>query len=122
MILRVLKRIYLFSFIGFVLAGLLGIVTLFWGAEEFGYLEAKYDIWRGRYEIHGYGLFLGVPPEFKILNAYGIKYRHVSGCVVNDFIMDSVGEYNSVMSRAIKKDLGVDIDQRWTKKIKLEQS
>jgi hypothetical protein len=122
MILRVLRRIGLFAFIGVTLAGLLGIAILFWGGEKVGYLEAKYDLWCGRYEIHGYGLILGEPANAAILNAHGIKYRHVAGCVVNDFIIDSVAEYNSVMSKAIKEDLGVDVDKGWSKKMKRVKS
>ncbi|HOP47989.1 MAG TPA: hypothetical protein PK874_10025 [Desulfobacteraceae bacterium] len=100
------------------------ILTLvfFFGAKRVGVLQAKYDLWRGQYEIHGYGLILGVPPEVEILNAHGIEYRHVAGCVVNDFIIDSVAEYNSVMSKAIKEDLGVDVDKGWVKKMKRVKS
>jgi hypothetical protein len=91
------------------------IITLifFFGAKHVGVLEAKYDLWRGRYELHGYGLIYGVPSNVEILNVHGIKYRHVAGCVVNDFIIDSVANYNLVMKTAIKKDLDYDIDNSW---------
>ena len=98
--------------ISIVLSLILTLIFLF-GAKQVGVLEAKYDLWRGRYEIHGYGLIIGVPSEVEILNAHGIKYRHVAGCVVNDFIIDSVANYNLVMKAAIKKDLDYDIDKSW---------
>lgn len=91
------------------------ILTLifFFGAKQVGVLEAKYDLYRGRYEVHGYGLLWGPPPQIEILKPYGIKYRHVAGCAINYFIMDSVASYNSVMKVAIKKDLGFDVDKLW---------
>ena len=95
-----------------MLSVILTLIFLF-GAKRVGVLEAKYDLWRGRHEIHGYGLIWGVPWKVAILNAYGIKYRHVAGCVVNDFIIDSVANYNLLMKAAIKKDLGYDIDKSW---------
>ena len=33
--------------------------------------------------------------------------------MVNDFILDSVASYNSVMKVAIKDDLGFDVDKLW---------
>lgn len=52
-----------------------------------------------------------------ILYLYGIDYRHVAGCVVNDFIIDKVAIYNETMKIAIKRDLGVDVDKLlgWSK-------
>jgi len=102
---------YLF-WISIVLSVILTLI-FFFGARQVGVLEAKYDLWRGRYEIHGYGLLWGVPPQIEILKPYGIKYRHVAGCAVNYFIMDSVASYNSVMKVEIKDDLGFDVDKLW---------
>jgi len=89
------------------------VLIFFFGATHVGVLEAKYDLWRGRYEIHGYGLLWGEPPQIEILKPYGIKYRHVAGCAVNDFILDSVASYNAVMKVAIKQDLEFDVDKLW---------
>ena len=86
-------------------------IIFFFGAKPAGILEAKIDLWRGRYEIHGYGLIFHAPYEFDALNHYGIEYRHVAGCVVNDFIIESVAAYNATMKNAIKKDLNVDVDR-----------
>jgi len=98
--------------IGIILSVIL-VLIFFFGGKQVGVLEAKYDLWRGRYEIHGYGLIIGVPSEVEILIAHGIKYRHVAGCVVNDFSIVSVGNYNLMMKAAIKKDLDYDIDESW---------
>ena len=90
--------------------GMVSVLVFFFGARHLGRLEAGYDLWRGRYEIHGYGLYMGEPYEIEILKPYGVEYRHVAGCLVNGFIMDSVATYNLTMLKAIKEDLGIDID------------
>ena len=82
----------------------------FFGSRQIGRLEAEYDLWRGRYEIHGFGLFMGVPSEIEDLKPYGIEYRHVAGCVVNDLIIMRVDEYNSTMIKAIKQNLNIEVD------------
>lgn len=106
------KVFFYLYLIGAVLSVIL-VLVFFFGGKHVGILEAKYDLLRGRYEIHGYGLFLGMPPEAETLNAHGIKYRHVAGCVINDFIIDSVAYYNLVMKSAIKDDLNYDVDKSW---------
>lgn len=106
---------YLF-WISIVLSLIFTLIFLF-GAKPIGVLQARYDLWRGRYEIQGYGLLFGEPPWIHILYLYGIDYRHVAGCMVNDFIIDKVSVYNETMKIAIKRDLGVDVDKLlgWSK-------
>jgi len=113
MLLKLIGKTLRFLFWIAIILSVIFTLIFFFGAKQVGVLEAKYDLWRGRYEIHGYGLIIGVPSEVEILNAYGIEYRHVAGCVVNDFIIDSVANYNMVMKAAIKKDLNYDIDKSW---------
>jgi len=93
-----------------MILSILSVVLFFFGARQFGLLEAKYDLLRGRYEIHGYGLIWGEPPEIAALRPYGIEYRHVAGCLINDFIIESVTAYNATMLQAINTDFGIDID------------
>ena len=113
MLLRILKLIFRCSiWMGIAFSVLLPLI-FFFGAKKVGILEARYDLLRGRYEIHGYGLIMAEPLHAPILKANGVQYRHVAGCVINDFIIDSVASYNSVMKVAIKKDLGFDVDQLW---------
>ena len=100
---------YLF-WLSIVLSVILTLI-FFFGAKPFGMLEARYDLWRGRYQIQGYGLFLGEPAWVHTLYLYGIEYRHVAGCVVNDFIIDKVALYNKTMETAIKRDLSVDVSK-----------
>ena len=113
MVIRSIIKVFRYLFWISIIFSVIFILIFFFGAKQVGVLEAKYDLWRERYEIHGYGLIIGVPSEVDILNAYGIEYRHVAGCVVNDFIIDSVANYNLVMKAAIKKDMEYDIDNRW---------
>ena len=110
---RLIGKAFRYLFWISIILSVVYVLIFFFGAEQVGVLEAKYDLWRGRYEIHGYGLLFGEPPQTKNLKPYGIKYRHVAGCMVNDFILDSVASYNSVMKVAIKHDLGFDVDKLW---------
>ena len=87
---------------------ILFVPVYIFGAEHIGTLAAKYDLLLGRYEIHGYGLILG-DPEYYILDIYGIKYRHVMGCMVTDFDIDRINSYNKTMQKAIGTDLGIDV-------------
>jgi hypothetical protein len=83
----------------------------FFCAKQVGMLEAKYDIWRGHYEIRGYGLHYSfASPYVEDLNSYGIEYRPVAGCVVDDFIIDSVASYNATMKETIMRNLGINLD------------
>jgi hypothetical protein len=111
--LKLIKKILRYLFWISLILSVIFVLIFFFGAKQVGVLEAKYDLYRGRYEIHGYGLLLGEPPQIEILKPYGIKYRHVAGCAVNYFIIDSVASYNSVMKVAIKKELGFDVDKLW---------
>lgn len=105
-----LKKTFIWFFWIMFGISLLLILVFFFGAKPVGKMEAEYDLWRGRYEIHGYGYPMFDPPELERLKPYGVKYRHVAGCVVNGFIMDSVATYNQTMISAIKERFGVDVD------------
>jgi len=113
MVLRSIIKAFRYLFWISIIFSVIFMLIFFFGGKQVGVLEAKYDLWRGRYEIHGYGLIYGVPLNVEILNAHGIEYKHVAGCVVNDYIIVSVANYNLVMKAAIKKDLDYDIDKRW---------
>jgi len=104
---RKLLRWLLFS--ACVLSILLALIYLF-GGRYVGALHARFDIWQGNYEIHGYGLRLGISYKVKMLADHGIVYRQVAGCMVNIFIMKSTAAYNAVMKRAIKQNIGLDVD------------
>lgn len=111
MVFRLIGKVLRYLFWISIILSVILLPVYFFGGKQIGILEAKYDLWRGRYEIHGYGLILWEPPEIQILKGYGIEYRHVAGCVVDGFIIDSVAAYNSTMKRAIKEDKGVDVDK-----------
>ena len=106
----IIKRYAIYTFWICFLLNTVFVLVFFFGARHVGRLEAGYDLWRGRYEIHGYGLYMGAPYEIEILKPFGVEYRHVSGCLVNGFIMDSVAAYNITMLKAIKEDLSIEIE------------
>ncbi len=67
-------------------------------------LEAKFDLWRGHYEIRVYGLI--ILPEGLLtqsIKEYGIEYKRVAGCVVNHFLVGYVQGYNAVMKEEIAR-------------------
>jgi hypothetical protein len=104
-------RFFLFTFL--TLSSLC-VVLYFFCARQVGRLEAEYDYRRGHYEIHGYGRVNGDSPEVEGLRQYGIRYRQVAGCVVDDFIVMRVAGYNTTMIKAIKQDLNIAIDWQVT--------
>ena len=80
--------------------------------KQVGWLTAYYDLMKGHYEIRTYGLHFPIVFEKQSmsLNKYGIAYRKVAGCVVNDFIIKFVDGYNSLMKDAIKNEMDIDVD------------
>lgn len=111
MISRRLKKIGRFILWTFFFVNILFVIIFFYGAQQVGYLSAKYDLWKGRYKIKTYGYPGYLPTGAKTLKRYGIDCVPVAGCVVNDFIIKEVAAYNLVMKKAIKGDLGVDVDK-----------
>jgi hypothetical protein len=78
--------------------------------EYIGMAEAKYDLWRGHYEIRVYGFpgfFEGL--HAPMLKRYGISYKRVAGCFINHFVVKYANGYNSIMKKAIDKDIGLKI-------------
>ena len=108
--LKIIKKILIYAYWTCLVLSILFVAVYFFGARQVGVLEAKFDLWRGRYEIHGYGLLWFIPPEIEALKPYGIEYRHVAGCVINDFIIESVAAYNVTMLHAINRDFDIEIE------------
>lgn len=113
MIPRRFKKIGRVIFYAFFFVNILFLIIFVYGAQQVGYLNAQYDLWKGRYAIKTYGLHYPqiFATEAKTLKGYGIDYVLVAGCVVNDFIIENVAAYNFVMKKAIKRDLGVNVDK-----------
>ncbi len=109
MIPKNLKKIGRFVFWSFFVFFLLFVIIYYCGAKEAGHLEAKYDLWKGRYEIRTYGLQGTFALDASILKANGIDYVQFAGCMVNNFIIRYVAGYNFVMAKAIKRDLEIDV-------------
>lgn len=98
---------------GFVVLNVLILIVFFEGGRQVGCLNAYYDLMQDHYEIRTYGLHFAVvfEEQANTLKNYGILYRKVAGCVINNLIIESVDGYNSVMKAAIKKDIGIDVDK-----------
>jgi hypothetical protein len=110
MIFRIIKKVLKYLFwIGIIFSVIFPLIYFF-GGKYIGALEAKYDIWQGHYEIRYAGLQFGEVTQAKVLNAYGIAYRRVAGCMVNNFIIENVNGYNAIMEGAIKQNLGICVD------------
>ena len=106
MIFRIIKKVLKSLFwIGIIFSVIFPLIYLI-GGKYIGILEARYDIWQGHYEIRYAGLQFGEVTQAKILSTYGIAYRRAAGCMINDFIIDSVGGYNAIMEEAIKAKSG----------------
>ena len=105
---RLIRHAFVFAF----LLNSILVLTFVFGAGQIGFLQAKYDIYRGRYKVKGYGLmpFFGCGGDYWLLRAYGIECQAVAGCVVNDFIIDYVRNYNAVMRPVIREKFDIDID------------
>ena len=110
MIYKIIMKVLNISFWSCFVLSILFVLLYLFCAKQVGILEAKYDIWRKSFEIRSYGLNSYVSPYVIDINGVEIEYNTVAGCVVDDFIIDSVGAYNSVMEKAIKDKLGVDLD------------
>ena len=110
MIFRIIKKVLKYLLWTITILSFIFIPIYLFGGKYIGILEAKYDLWKGHYEIRYAGLQFAEVTKAKILNACGIAYRRVAGCMINDFIIDSVGGYNTAMEEAIKENLGICVD------------
>ena len=110
MIFRIIKKVLKSLFwIGIIFSVIFPLIYFF-GGKYIGVLEAKYDIRQGHYEIRYAGLQFNEVTQAKVLNAFGIAYRRAAGCMINDFIKNSVAGYNAIMEEAIKQNLGICVD------------
>lgn len=86
------------------------VVFSFFGSEV-GYLEASYDLWRDHYEIRTYSHRKSHEASYRgLLKPYGIMYRRVSISAFNPFTTNHLMAYNRTMKKAIRSDLGLDVE------------
>lgn len=108
MIYKITQKIIKISFWSCLIFCILFVLIYFFCAKQVGILEAKYDIYRGHYEIRSYGLYSYTSPSIKNIDGVKIEYKAVAGCIVNNFIIDSVEAYNETMKKKLKDDFGID--------------
>ena len=68
-----------------------------------GHEEALTDIAHGKLRVVSYGLPAPWVREYRevLMRDYGIEYRAIAGCVVNDGILKYAAAYNEVMNQRI---------------------
>jgi hypothetical protein len=73
-----------------------------------GRTVARFDVWRGHFEVQTYGLPVEWLPEYQRLlrERYGIQLRPVAGCIVPEELVAYVDAYDSILSNAIEKKFG----------------
>ena len=107
MIRKVTRLMIKVSIAGFVLT----VITNFFLGQEIGCLEAKYDLWRSHYELRIFTSNRSHEAAYrKLFNPYGIHYNRVDDYPSSIFVHDSVAAYNRIMKKAIRSDLGLDVD------------
>lgn len=95
------KKIFFWFGINFII-----FFTIFYlfAPEPLGILEAKFDLWRGHYEIWVYGYPSFLEPLFaQSLKKYNIEYKRVALCGDDRIVMDYVKGYNGVMEEEIAR-------------------
>jgi hypothetical protein len=99
-------------FVGLVaLAFLLLLLKTWWlTAETRGQLDARYDLWRGHYAVHTYGLDLSGGEYARILrDRYGIETHIDAFCVVSKEQISYADGYNKLSRAAANRKFGHDV-------------
>jgi hypothetical protein len=80
-------------------------------APAHGGMSARYDVYRGHYEVLGYGLPVPWRPEYARLlqQRYGVSFRPVAGCIVSTALVAYVDSYNSVSTEAVNHKFGHEV-------------
>ena len=110
-----------------VLAVFLFVCWSWWSNNLRGYVAARRDVRRGRYEILSYGMPTPWSPDYErcLRNKYNINVRRVAGCVISDPLVSYGSSYNAVVMGAAERKFGRDVFQgcaveahrSWTRRI-----
>ncbi len=93
---------------------LVGSLSLwFLSAPIRGNLAARLDVYRGRYQVLGYGLPSPWIHKYAqcLQDRYNVRYHAVAGCVVSPGLVSYVDAYNRVTCAAANKKFGRDVFQ-----------
>lgn len=104
------KHRLLFALVG--LAVLMPVLLeIFWlTAGARGRLQARYDLWRGHYAIHTYGLSLSGREYARILkDRYGIETHVDAFCIVSESQRAFADNYNKLSTAAAERKFGHDV-------------
>jgi hypothetical protein len=81
-----------------------------------GRITARFDVWRGHYEVRVYGL----PPVWRseyarlLKNQYGIETHTVAFCIVSETLRSYADSYDDVSSAAANRKFGRDVFKECT--------
>ena len=101
-----------FKILGFLVAIPIVIYGTLWiTATPRGLLAARFDVWRGHYEIKKYGLIRAPLPIYSriLKERYNIKCPEASSCMVTESEIAFKNAYNSVSVPAITNHFGKDV-------------
>ena len=75
-----------------------------------GQLRARFDLWRGHYAIHTYGLNLSGREYARILkDRYGIETHVDALCIVSESQISYADSYNKLSTAAANRKFGHDV-------------
>jgi hypothetical protein len=104
------KHKRLFAVIGLVLLLPVLLQTWWLTAGTRGQLHARFDLWRGHFAIHTYGLNLSGREYARILkDRYGIATHVDALCIVSESQISYADSYNKLSTAAANRKFGRDI-------------
>jgi hypothetical protein len=100
----------LFAIIALVLLLPVLLQTWWLTAGTRGQLRARFDLWRGHYAIHTYGLNLSGREYARILRArYGVETHVDALCIVSESQRSYADSYNKLSTTAANRKFGHDV-------------
>ena len=104
------KHKRLFAVTGLVVLLPVLLQTWWLAAGTRGRLHARFDIWRGHYAIHAYGLRLSGREYARILkDRYGIETHVDALCIVSESQISYADSYNKLSTAAANRKFGHDV-------------
>jgi len=105
-----------FTVIGLVLLLPVLLQTWWLTAGTRGQLRARFDLWRGHYAIHTYGLNLAGREYARILkDRYGVETHVDALCIVSESQRSYADSYNKLSTAAANRKFGHDVFKECSK-------
>jgi hypothetical protein len=105
-----IKHKRLFAVIGLALFLPVFLQTWWLTAGTRGQMRARFDLWRGHYAIHTYGLILPSREYARILkDRYGIETHIDALCIVSESQISYADSYNKLSTAAANRKFGHNV-------------